>query len=161
MAGTQPKNRRRGKAARTASNQMCFPEFYFVKRIDNSRLRREVDPVKRRECFSLLGLCLVVFFSGLVFAWQHFQCVQYGYRIEQLKAQKATAEEWNHQLRLERASLADPERIDRLARKELGLVAPSPQQVIPVGPEGEPGSPVLARNMAVVLGSQGGLNRGQ
>jgi cell division protein FtsL len=161
MAGTLAKNRRRGKWARTASNQLCFPEFYYVKHIDNSRLRREVDPVKRRECFSLLGLCLVVFFSGLVFAWQHFQCVQYGYRIEQLKEQKATAEGWNHQLRLERASLADPERIDRLARKELGLQPPSPQQVIPVAPAGEPRSTVLARNMTAVVGNQGGLDRGQ
>jgi cell division protein FtsL len=87
--------------------------------------------------------------------------VQYGYRIEQLKAQKATMDEWNHQLRLEHASLADPQRIDRLARQELGLAPPAPQQVIRVGPEGEPGSSVLARNMTALGGNQGGLDRGQ
>jgi cell division protein FtsL len=127
---------------------MSFPELYFVKRIDNSSLRREVDPVRRRECYSLLGLGVVAFLFCLVFAWQHFQCVQYGYQIEQLKAQQQTLEQWNHQLRLEQASLTDPQRIDRLARQELGLVAPSPQQVIHVGPDSEPESSVLARNLA-------------
>ena len=81
--------------------------------------------------------------------------------IEQLKAQKATIEDWNHQLRLERASLADPQRIDRLAQKELGLAVPSPHQVIRVGPASEPEGSVLARNMATVGGGQGGLTRGQ
>jgi cell division protein FtsL len=161
IAATLPKSRRPRKSARASSSQMCFPEFYFVKRIDNSRLRREVDPVRRRECFGLLGLCFFVFFFGLIFAWQHFQCVQYGYRLEQLKAQKATMEDWNHQLRLERASLADPQRIDRLAQKKLGLVAPSPQQVIRVGPASEPEGSVLARNMTGMGGAQAGLDRGQ
>jgi Cell division protein FtsL len=87
--------------------------------------------------------------------------VQYGYRIEQLKAQKATMEEWNHQLRLEHASLADPQRIDLLARKELGLASPTPAQVIRVGSEGEPRSSVLARNMPAPVGGQGSLARGQ
>ena len=161
IAATLPKTRRHRKSVRASSRQMSFPEFYFVKRIDNSRLRREVDPVRRRECFSLLGLCLFVFIFGLTFAWQHFQCVQYGYRIEQLKAQKATIEEWNHQLRLESASLADPQRIDRLARKELGLVPPSAQQVIRVGPAGDLEGSVLARNMAAIEGGRGGFDRGQ
>ncbi len=161
IAATLPKTRRARKTTRPSSRQMSFPEFYFVKRIDNSRLRREVDSARRRECFGLLGLCLFVFFFGLVFAWQHFQCVQYGYRIEQLKEKKATMEEWNHRLRLERASLADPQRIDRLARKQLGLVVPAAQQVIRVGPEGEPEGSVLARNIGWAGSGRGGFDRGQ
>jgi len=103
---------------------------YFVKHIDNSRLRREVDPQKRRECYGLLGLSVLVFSFVLLFAWQHFQCVRDGYQVEQLKTQRTALEEWNHQLRLEQASLADPQRIDTLARQELGLASPGPQQVI-------------------------------
>lgn len=146
---------------------MSFPELYFVKRIDNSSLRREVDPVRRRECYSLLGLGIVAFLFCLVFAWQHFQCVQYGYQIEQLKAQQQTLEQWNHQLKLEQASLTDPQRIDRLARKELGLVSPSPQQVIRMGSDSEPESSVLARNLVEPgpvhgsMAAQGNYVRGQ
>jgi len=77
--------------------------------------------------------------------------VRDGYQIEAVKAQRADLEEWNHQLRLEQASLADPQRIDNLARRELGLASPAPQQVIRVGDAaddtGEVGSPELARNL--------------
>jgi cell division protein FtsL len=146
---TLPRRRRRPRNL-PAAGRATFPEIYFVKHIDNSRLRREVDLEKRRECFSLLGLGILVFLFVLLFAWQHFQCVRNGYQIEQLKAERAALEEWNHQLRLEQASLADPLRIDTLARRELGLAVPSPQQVIQVGgAEGAgapPESPELARN---------------
>ena len=96
------------------------------------------------------------FFSGLLFAWQHFQCVRNGYQIEEFKAERAALEEWNHQLRLEEASLADPQRIDKLARQELGMVSPSPQQVIQAGGEearpARPESPELARNLSTGSG---------
>ena len=152
---TLPRTRRRPRNA-PAAGRATFPEFYFVKHIDNSRLVREVDVERRRECFSLLGLGVLVFLFVLMFAWQHFQCVRYGYQVEQLKAECAALEEQNHQLRLEQAALADPERIDTLARTRLGMVTPNPQQVIRVGGH-EPAadaleSPELARNFSVGSG---------
>ncbi len=159
LVATLPRTRRPRKSARVSPNQMSFPELYFVKHIDNSRLKREVDPIRRRECYSLLCLSLLVFFFGLLFAWQHFQCVQFGYRIEQVKAQKAAMEEWNHQLRLERASLADPQRIDYLARKRLGLVPPDPKQVIRVAPGDESERSVLARNNLLLGEEKAGSSR--
>ncbi|MBZ5669808.1 MAG: cell division protein FtsL [Acidobacteriia bacterium] len=150
-AVTLPRTRRRPRNV-PAAGRASFPEFYFVKHIDNSHLVREVDVERRRECFSLLGLGVLVFLFVLLFAWQHFQCVRYGYQVEQLKTERAALDEWNHQLRLEQASLADPQRIDTLARTRLGMVSPSPQQVIRVG-EPEPAaaiseSPELARNFS-------------
>lgn len=117
-----------------ASGRMDFPLMLCVKRIDNSRLRREVSVERRRECYSLFGLCLAIFVLLLSIAWQHFQCVRYGYEVEHLKESQSAMEEWNHQLRLEEASLADPERIDELARKDLGFVTPSARQIIYLGP---------------------------
>ena len=117
-----------------------------MKHIDNSRLVREVDVERRRECFSLLGLGVLVFLFVLLFAWQHFQCVRYGYQVEQLKAEYAILEEQNHQFRLEQAALADPKRIDTLARAQLGMVSPAPQQVIRVGGVSRPQTPWIARN---------------
>jgi len=152
---TLPKTRRRPRSA-PAAGRASFPEFYFVKHIDNSRLVREVDVERRRECFSLLGLGVLVFLFVLLFAWQHFQCVRHGYQIEQLKAEYATLEEQNHQFRLEQAALADPKRIDTLARTRLGMVTPSPQQLIRMGGP-EPAAdtlekPELARNFSVGSG---------
>ena len=116
-----------------ASGRAPFPEIYFRKPIDNSRLRRDVDPAKRRQCYSLLGLGVMVFFFLLLISWQHFQCVRYGYQIQQLRSEQASLEDVNSKLRMEEASLADPQRIDNLARTQLGLAPPQPGQVIPLG----------------------------
>jgi len=117
-----------------AGGRATVPDVYFVKRIDNSRRRREVDPEKRQECYSLLGLGILVLLFCLLLARQHFQHLRYGYQIQELKAQRATLEEWNRRLRLDEASLADPQRIDAYARQKLGLAPPAPQQVIHIGP---------------------------
>jgi cell division protein FtsL len=149
----KPRSRPPGSGTRRPRNQPVagrarFPRTYYVKRVDNSRLRREVDREKRRECYSLLGLSIVAFVIGLLYAWQHFDCVRYGYRIEQLKHQGAVLEESNRQLRLAQASLADPQRIDRLARHRLGLGPPSPQQVVLLEPvtSSAPRRPEFAAN---------------
>jgi len=128
-AATLPKPRRR-PVNPLAAGRASFPEVYFTKHIDNSRLVREVELEKWREYFNLLGLGILVFVSVLLFSWQHLKCVQDGYEIEGLKAQRIKLQEWNRQLRLSQAGLADPQRIDTLARKNLGMVSPSPQQVI-------------------------------
>lgn len=130
-----------------------IPDVYFVKPIDNSRLWREVDVKKLHECYALLGLLVLIFGVMFVYAWQHFECVRYGYQIEQMKQQQASLEEWNRKLRLEQAALEDPGRIDRLAQKQLGLVTPDPRQVVPVsGPQDTPvqiGNPQFAENEPV------------
>jgi cell division protein FtsL len=145
-AAALPRPRRRPRN-QPVSGRSSLPVFYTVKRIDNSRLHREVNPEQRRECFALMGLTVVVFFFVFMYAWQHFQCVRYGYQIQQLKTQQAALEQWNNQLRLEHASLADPQRIDALARRT-GLASPSPDQIIRVtrSVEAQSASLELARN---------------
>jgi hypothetical protein len=59
--------------------------------------------------------------------------------------------EMNHSLRLEDASLRDPERIDVLARR-MGLVPPAPGQVIHMdGGSGEAQGPVMASAAPVMV----------
>ena len=76
------------------------------------------------------GTALAVLFL-LVFAytWQHFRAIEYGYQVEAAKRELSGLTEMNHALRLEDASLRNPERIDLLARR-MGLVPPEPGQVI-------------------------------
>ena len=153
-AVTLPKPRRRPLNP-LAAGRASLPEIYFTKRIDNSRLVREVGLEKWRECFSLLGLGILAFLFVLLFSWQHLQCVRAGYEIEGLKTQRVELQEWNHHLRLAQAALADPQRIDTLARKDLGMVSPSPQQVIQWGGADAPSPPQpesaeFARNFAAV-----------
>ena len=143
--------RRRKPSAERVGGRASLPDVCYIKPIDNSRLRREVDRETRRECYCLLGLGILVFIFTLLFAWQSFQFVRDGYQVEELKEQREALEEWNRQLRLEQAALADPQRIDTLARKELGLASPQPQRVIRLGgttsTSAETGTPEFARNL--------------
>jgi cell division protein FtsL len=105
------------------------PEIYFAKGIDNSRLVKVEDPRRVREMrqFGVALGCL--FLLVMAYAFQHFKAIEYGYKIEALKSQREGLVEMNRALRLEEASLRDPERIDRMAR-ELGLQSPQAGQVI-------------------------------
>lgn len=105
------------------------PEIYFAKAIDNSRLVKVEDPRRAREMrqFGVALGCLFVLV--MAYAFQHFKAIEYGYKIEALKSQRDGLVEMNRALRLEEASLRDPERIDRMAR-ELGLQSPQAGQVI-------------------------------
>jgi cell division protein FtsL len=116
-------------------------EVSFSKPIDNSRLHREVDPSRKRECYSLLLTGAFLFVAIFAVARQHLECVRANYQIEALKKEVATLEDLNKQLRLEQAALADPQRIDALARQQLGLAPPQPQQVVRV----EMAAPVTSR----------------
>jgi len=159
-AVTLPKPRRR-PVNFLAAGRASFPEIYFTKHIDNSRLVREVGLEKWREYVNLLGLGVLAFIFVLLCSWQHLECVQGGYQIEGLKGQLVKQQEWNHQLRLSQAGLADPQRIDTLARKDLGMVSPGPRQVIQWSgadaPSWQPPESVqLARNsLTVGEGSSG------
>ena len=105
------------------------PEIYFARPIDNSRLVKVENPQKSREMkhFGVALGCL--FLLVMTFAWQHFRAIEYGYKIETLRMQRDGLVEMNRALRLEEASLRDPERIDMLARK-LGLQSPQAGQVM-------------------------------
>ena len=106
-------------------------EFFTVKRIDNSRVVRAAAPRRLRECARLAGRGGLLAVVVLLYAWQHFQCIQMDYRLQELKNTSAQAAELNQQLRLEVAGLRSPMRIDAIARHQLGLTAPVPGQIAP------------------------------
>ncbi len=107
------------------------PEIYFAKRLDNSRVMKVSDPKRRREMISFgITLCLLFLFA-MVYLWQHFSAIEYGYRIEQLKAQQDTIVESNRALSLEAASLKDLARIERLAL-QMGMRRPTDGQWQPM-----------------------------
>jgi cell division protein FtsL len=106
-------------------------EFYTVKRIDNSRLVRPKAPDRLRECVRLVAMGGLLALVALLYAWQHFECIQMRSQLESLKSDRAQAVELNQELKLEEASLRDPGRIDQIARNELGLTAPASSQVAP------------------------------
>jgi hypothetical protein len=105
------------------------PEIYFSKTIDNSRLVKVEDPRRNREMKQFGVVLAVLFLLAFGYTWQHLRAIEYGYQIEAAKRELGTLVEMNRTLRLEDASLRNPERIDLLARR-MGLVPPAPGQVI-------------------------------
>ncbi len=107
-------------------------EYYTRKRIDNSRLARPFAPhrvrdfCRRAAAGTVLAVCL------LGYAWQHFECIQLRYSLEQLQVLKSQATELNQRLHLEVTSLGSPTRIDAIARGQLGLTVLSAAQVATV-----------------------------
>ena len=89
----------------------------------------------------------------LLFAWQHFQCLQLGYQLEELKAERGQAAEMNLRLKLEVAALKAPMRIDAIARNTLGLTMPVLGQVAPVY---GPSEAVLAQVRGAAAASSSG-----
>ena len=127
------------------------PEIYFEKPIDNSRLVKVADKRRAREMRQFACALALLFAFVMVYTWQHFSALEYGYRIEQLNAQRDALVETNRALRLEEASLRDPERIDALARN-MGLQMPQAGQVLRLEPsEKDLGGPVMARAADVAV----------
>ena len=129
------------------------PEIFFTKHLDNSRIVKADDPDRKREMRMFSAAMSVLFAIVMVYVWQHFTAVELGYTVEAQRTQVERLREENRQLRLTKAQLSEPQRIDRIA-KQLGLDAPRPGQVIRTDGAVLNGGPV----MASVAGVQSGLN---
>ena len=78
------------------------------------------------------------------YALQHFRAIEYGYRIETLRSQRDGLAGMNQALRLEEASLRDPERID-LWPARWDCSRPQPGQVMRMDDDSiDLGTPVMA-----------------
>lgn len=105
-------------------------EYAIRKDVRNNPIVREVDAERQRQVWHslLIGgvLVLVVLFS----AWQHFELLQHGYKIQRMQQQRAAQEEINRHLRLNIETLRSPARISTIATKDLHLVTPTRDQAI-------------------------------
>ena len=132
------------------------PEIYFAKAIDNSRLVKVTDHKRQREIYMFSAVMTVVCTLMMLYVWQHFSSIQYGYRIEDQKASVERLQEENRALRLEEASLRDPQRIDIMARR-MGFAMPQVGQVQRLdNANGDNGNGIVARasEFAVVTVAQ-------
>ena len=105
-------------------------EIHFEKRIVNSNVIREADKKSHRDYILVTALAAMFLIGLFAYGWQHYQWIQYGYRIEETQKKRDQLAEIGRQLRLERASLRNPQRIDAIARKELCMVVPVPGQLV-------------------------------
>jgi cell division protein FtsL len=114
---------------KSRKKQVVATQFHTVKRIDNSRLVRNVEPVRLRSYYRTAGLGAIVAACLMMYIYQHFRCIDLSFQLEDLKAKQTQSLALNSELRLEIEGLRDPRRIDVIARRQLGLTQPMPTQV--------------------------------
>jgi cell division protein FtsL len=112
--------------------------FTLTKAVRNEQLVRELDRKRHRELFRVALLGVVLTAAVIVYAWPHFELIRLGYRMEELRQRRDELVKEKHHLELQRATESDPARIESIAKNELGMVYPGPEQILilePVGAE--------------------------
>lgn len=120
------------------------PEVSLARNIDNSRLVKASDPVRARQ-MRIFSVAVAMLFSlVMIYGLQHFTAIEASYRVESEKQSLDQLREENRQLRLSEAQMAQPGRIDGLAR-QMGLAAPQADQVVHGSARPDMSAPVLAQ----------------
>src|SRR4051812_17107936 len=103
-------------ARSSAHGRKLMPiEVHFEKRIINNNVIREADAKSHRDYIVVTALAAMFLFGLFAYGWQHYQWIQYGYRIQEAQNKKQQLTEIGQQLRLERSSLRSIQRIDSIA----------------------------------------------
>jgi len=105
-------------------------EYAIRKDVRNNPIVREVDQERQRELWQSMGIGVVLVLVLLFSAWQHFELLRHGYRLEQMQRERATEAEINRHLKLEIETLRAPRRIEKLATERLHMTAPGPDEAI-------------------------------
>jgi cell division protein FtsL len=119
--------------------------------VRNGPIIKERDRVRTRELAAIFAAAMLFVFGLLVYVRQHLEVIRLGYRIEEVRHQRAELLERQRHLILERAYLRNPRRVDEIARLRIGMVdPPAGQWVAVVGPHPGPlpggeGEPAPAR----------------
>jgi cell division protein FtsL len=104
---------------------------YAVHRpVVNAYLVRERDRRRVRELLAIVVALAPLGAALLIYTWVHLEVLAAGYRVEELERQLHGLDQAERRLRLEASYLAAPERVERQATGELGMVAPTLDQVV-------------------------------
>ena len=123
-------------------------EYAIKKDVRNNPIVREVDEARQRELWKSGGVAALLVLMVLVTAWQHFELLRHGYKVEQMQSDRAAEEDAARHLRLEIDTLKSPKRIETLATEKLHLVTPARDEAIVIEravPADPPAKSVVAR----------------
>src|SRR5262245_29692709 len=123
-------------------------EYAIKKDVRNNPIVREIDEARQRKLWKSVVVAGVFVVVLLFWAWQQFELLRHGYRLEELQRQKAAEEEIARHLRLEIETLKAPQRVEELATKQLHLITPGREDAIVIErviPAEPPAKSVVAR----------------
>jgi cell division protein FtsL len=99
-------------------------EYEIRKDFRNNQIVREVDERRLRDLWQSLAIGAALVIVLLFSAWQHFELLRHGYKLEQMQRERAAESDINRHLRLENETLRAPQRIEKIAIERLGMIAP-------------------------------------
>jgi len=105
-------------------------EYAIKKDIRNNAIVREIDRTRQRELWQWVAVGGFFVILLLCNAWQHFELLNHGYRVEQMQKARQDQEDINRHLRLQVEALRSPTRIARLAQSRLHMTPPGPGDAI-------------------------------
>lgn len=98
--------------------------------VANEYLVRERDRRRLRDLGKVVLVLAPLALALSAFTWVHLQVLDAGYRIDRLEHELHALEREESRLRLEAAYLSSPKRIERRARRELGMRPPEVGQLV-------------------------------
>ncbi len=122
-------------------------EYEIRKDFRNNQIVREVDERRLRDLWMSLAVGVVLVVVLMFSAWQHFELLRHGYKLEQMQRDRAAENDINRHLRLEMETLRAPQRIEKLATERLGMISPGETEAVVlerVAPTAAPAKSVVA-----------------
>ena len=101
-------------------------EWAIKKDVRNNPIVREVDRERHRDMWRSVRISVFLVVVLLFVAWQQFELLQYGYRMEDLQRKRADEAVIRRHLRLEIETYRSPKHIEEYAKSKLHMVAPGP-----------------------------------
>jgi cell division protein FtsL len=123
-------------------------DYAVSKDIRNNQIVREIDHSRQRDLWRWTGIGAVILALIVYSAWQHFELLRHGYRVEQMERARKQEVEINRHLRLQIQTLRAPQRIAKIATGQLRMVEPTAaeaivlERAVPIDP---PARSVVAR----------------
>lgn len=103
--------------------------FFYIKRLDNSRVVRAADPEARQVCWKMIGSVVAAAVLLIVVLLPGAYSLLAGYQVETLRQEARRLANESATLELQEAALLSPARMQELARMQQ-FVDPPPQKVV-------------------------------
>jgi len=103
--------------------------FFYVKRLDNSRVVRAADPEARQACWKMIGSVVAAAVLLIVVLLPGAYSLLAGYQVQTLRQEAQRLANETATLELQEAALLSPARMQELARMQQ-FVDPPPQKVV-------------------------------
>jgi hypothetical protein len=110
--------------------------YFYVKRIDNSRVARENDPGASQVQFKMIGSAVVAVGLLLFVLMPSAYSLLAGYQVEELRQERTRLLGERAELELDEAALLSPARMQELARMQK-FVDPEPATVVYLNAPGD------------------------